>query len=54
MANVVVAYIFQIISFIFIIVTLLPQAFLNYRLKNIVNYSILTIILVQDYLFSVK
>jgi len=46
MANVIVSNVFQIISLIFIIITLFPQAFLNYRLKNTKHFSKITIILI--------
>lgn len=46
MVNKIASRVFEIISLIFLIITLFPQAFLNYRLKNTKNFSKLTIILV--------
>lgn len=46
MANKIASNVFQIISLIFIILTLLPQVILNYRLKHTKNFSTMTIILV--------
>jgi len=46
MANVIALSVFEIISLIFVIITLFPQAFLNYRLKNTKNFSKTTIILI--------
>ena len=45
MTNNVALYVFQIISSVSTIITLLPQAFLNYRLKSTNNLSPFTIIL---------